>query len=83
MWKIALSERVSLNELYFFRAGEDEDTFWLEFSERDFQSVYETAHQVRQIKWGEVMDLVRGGCYLAVKSGKARGKMFPNFPPKP
>ena len=32
----------------FFRSGEDEDTFWLEFSERDFQSVYETAHQVCQ-----------------------------------
>lgn len=29
----------------------DDDTFWAEFSERDFQSVYESAHQEEVSRW--------------------------------
>lgn len=29
----------------------DDDTFWAEYSERDFQSVYETAHQEEIAEW--------------------------------
>ena len=28
------------------KPGPDDDHFWTEYSERDFESVYETAHQV-------------------------------------
>lgn len=33
------------------RDREDDDTFWAEYSERDFQSVYETAHQEEVAEW--------------------------------
>eukprot|EP00095_Tigriopus_kingsejongensis_P006129 maker-scaffold98_size375582-snap-gene-2.33 protein:Tk06129 transcript:maker-scaffold98_size375582-snap-gene-2.33-mRNA-1 annotation:"hypothetical protein DAPPUDRAFT_227990" len=29
----------------------DDDTFWVDYSERDFQSVYETAHQEEVAEW--------------------------------
>jgi hypothetical protein len=31
----------------------DDDTFWAEYSERDFQSVYETAHQEEVAEWDQ------------------------------
>ena len=32
-------------------ASPDDDSFWAEYSERDFQSVYETAHQEEIAEW--------------------------------
>jgi hypothetical protein len=29
----------------------DDDNFWAEYSERDFESVYETAHQEEVYSW--------------------------------
>jgi hypothetical protein len=34
-----------------FRVSPDDDNFWAEYSERDFESVYETAHQEQVYGW--------------------------------
>ena len=43
----AMEERVKEQD----RISPDDDHFWAEYSERDFESVYETAHQEEVYSW--------------------------------